>query len=521
MPEGYSSPLPFRPSSLDDFNQYAKALSRLIEEPLQRCHQLLARAYGYEDLHAMQLAMREPAGRAGPFGRTVLDDLTIFFSEPQFIEGIRSRSDRLLDLVAQYKQLGESQQLSARYAKVRELGLFDTPAEQRIASKRVFNALNILEGKSVSETIPGETREGIHAYAYLAQADSGEYYACLTRTGAAVRDALDEIFPLPGPRPESEFIEQGNIQRQRALDIMKAHPDCPWPLAYIVIRHAQVLAQGSWTGPLFYLDAEFIYPKMTGTFQSEVVKNARQLLPDVYRAVGMFDVLYKDITQLVCHFDPEVGRRIDYDVLTWPALLYWGGMVAANAGERDYAIRLLKRAVRINGISTQDRARDALCALVLEEGSRAVAACYQHNENEAFDNPSVWEGMARAAALSQEALSRSALNYLGTMLYSETAIEVFNPGWEPVSPGPSDECDANGIQQFMFLSAYFWQAHPDSVRFFQYMACHPALLEQVVGWHRTVRAQGSYGLLLTPELAGYKEGAQKAALQAVKDYARR
>ena len=56
----------FRPTSKKDFSRYARDLSWLIKEPLQKTQGMLARMYGYGSLHELQMNMAKP-GEPGPF----------------------------------------------------------------------------------------------------------------------------------------------------------------------------------------------------------------------------------------------------------------------------------------------------------------------------------------------------------------------------------------------------------------------------------------------------------------------
>lgn len=508
--------LPFRPVSLDDFYRYAKSLSRLIDEPPQPSQQLLAKAYGYSDLHELQ-GILERQGDPGPFEWESRD------TYPYAVDGLDERRERLLRLVAEKKGVSSPKWLKHRYSKVVDLGLFDTPPRHRAARKRVLGMLDVLEGEPVTPDAFGPHR-GISAYAKLATTSEGETYAQLTALGAAVRDATDEVFD-DWTRPEPEYEEQRRDQRRRALKIFNAHPDCPWPLAELITSHARALGQGSWIAPLWHpkstdTQGEFIYPVVNEQFKKDVVSNAKSLLPEVIKAVNLFEPLYEGVTRYAPEsYTPHDYDRLDYDTRTWSQLLYWGGKVAANAGELAYAVTLLKRVHRMKGTVAQHWAEEPLAALTLDEGFRSVMGCFTEDR---FYRLTPWQCLAFAASSYTLHATVAASYFVQAMFRSAEAIEVFNEDAPVLAAMTSYARDASPsrVQEFMFLSAKFWKRNPITDGLFRRLAREPGVLGPVLEWNRLVREEPIVNYALDPRFDSLQKKAIKAAEVVAHAYAR-
>lgn len=131
-PSGSTAVERFRPASPGDFKKYAKDLGWLIDKPLQRAQELLARMYGYADLHELQVILKR-AGTAGPF-----DDDSDFSERARFVEG---RAPRLARLLATELGIPEASPLPERPARVAQLGLFCSPKQQREMKTALVEAL--------------------------------------------------------------------------------------------------------------------------------------------------------------------------------------------------------------------------------------------------------------------------------------------------------------------------------------------------------------------------------------------
>lgn len=499
--------LPFRPVSIDDFYQYAKSLSRLIDEPPQSSQQLLARVYGYSGLHDLQTVMASP-GSPGPF------DWEARSTWPPSVEGLDERRSRLLRLVAEQKGVSHPRFLPDRCTKVVDLDLFDTPPRHRAARKRLFDMLTVQEHEPSVPSTAGP-HLGIGAYATIALTDKGEAYTRLTALGAAVRNAVDDIF-RDGTRPEPAYEGRRAEQRRLAIKIFNDHPDCPWPLASLIIHHARALGQGGWKAPLycppsFDQNGEFIYPSITEQFRADIVENAKKLFPDVIKAVDLFEPLYEGVDNYASEiYTPDDHDRIDYDVSTWSQLLYWGGRVAANAGEQGYALKLLEKVHGMKGHSAQHWAQEPLAALTLDKGLRRVMACFPRDH---FFFPTPWQCLAFATSVSPTSAQAASVFFVQAMFRSVTVIEVFNvdaPRLPALTSYPLEDAP-DSVHEFMWMSAPFWKKHPGVRQLFERIAGDSEVLEPVLDWHRTMRAEGIYNYTGDPRFRRLEKKVIKAA----------
>jgi hypothetical protein len=125
----------FRPASLADFGNSAKALQWLIGGKLMAAQELLARAYGHASVYALKAALRS-FGAPGPFEQDL-------FKNRQF-ELATARRTRLRHFVAQHINVAHG--LSPeRKELVVELGLHDTPLVHRELVSIVKKAVGLIE----------------------------------------------------------------------------------------------------------------------------------------------------------------------------------------------------------------------------------------------------------------------------------------------------------------------------------------------------------------------------------------
>ncbi len=112
----------FRPYSKKDFSFRSRKLSRLIDERLMKSMQILARIYGYRNLHVLHAVLKEP-GEPGPYDMVVSED-------------------RILKVIAQFKGV-LIEELAPRFRDATELGLFNIPPEHRQKFRALRDRWNI------------------------------------------------------------------------------------------------------------------------------------------------------------------------------------------------------------------------------------------------------------------------------------------------------------------------------------------------------------------------------------------
>ena len=124
----------YRPISKAEFSRYAKNFSWLIQLPLQRSQELLARAYGYRDYYGLRADLMK-GGEPGPF------DCNWSIPEgrgdiPHVLPNVAGRRERLQELLEQTFDEHEPgapnvSVLTTRQADALDIGLFDIPPIHR------------------------------------------------------------------------------------------------------------------------------------------------------------------------------------------------------------------------------------------------------------------------------------------------------------------------------------------------------------------------------------------------------
>lgn len=146
----------FRPASMADFTRYARDLGEMLEQPLQAAQQLLAKLYGYADLHELKISL-SVAGEAGPYEDKVELEVPdclkeLFYDEfgsaaPRELlaildEKMMQRAQRTWSLLVEQCGLQRSlPRANPAHALVAAGGFFSSPSAHRAAMSRVRLAL--------------------------------------------------------------------------------------------------------------------------------------------------------------------------------------------------------------------------------------------------------------------------------------------------------------------------------------------------------------------------------------------
>lgn len=143
LPEGFTHLSKFRPADLLDFGRRAKNMAKVLHLPLQDAQKVLARAFGYADLHELHQVLKEP-GAAGPYQ----DQLEAVNADSENL-GYKLRfyrDERLMRCLIAVRP----EQLSDERADVEvfacDLGLFSSPTAHRAATKSVIDFLASRKG---------------------------------------------------------------------------------------------------------------------------------------------------------------------------------------------------------------------------------------------------------------------------------------------------------------------------------------------------------------------------------------
>jgi hypothetical protein len=148
LPEGFTHLAQFRPADALDFSRRAKNLAKLMEAPLQAAQNILARAYGYADLHELQqvLKVEGPAGTYQDQLPTPADATTDLVANVRFY-----RNDRLMRCIVEAQEGLPVWEQYERNIFACDLGLFSSPTAHRQAVK----SLNAFLSSGVGHTLDG------------------------------------------------------------------------------------------------------------------------------------------------------------------------------------------------------------------------------------------------------------------------------------------------------------------------------------------------------------------------------
>jgi hypothetical protein len=130
----------FRPASLSDFKDYAKNLAWLTGLPKQKSQEILARIYGYSDLHELHAALKT-LGKPGPFQDELAPSMDFREWVPARFAPQASRIDRLVREAV--GKLPKHQH--HRFELAPMLGLFTSPAQHRLCTALVKKQVRAIE----------------------------------------------------------------------------------------------------------------------------------------------------------------------------------------------------------------------------------------------------------------------------------------------------------------------------------------------------------------------------------------
>lgn len=321
---------PFVPESLLDFKNYAACLAWLIEEEESKGEDLLMRIYGYQTISDLKKAIDETSLK-GPYDSKALvlneDGHIVENKEVDSLE----RSNLPLELVAEIKKCTLSD-LPSRYWKVRDLGLFDEPDKQRASFQLIRDKIDAIAGQ-----LSGKNRI-TSEYAYVTDSSEGETFFSFTPLGKAIYEAALEVLP-----PRSKWLNESDYYEtfEQLEELEREHPNNPWPKAILISWCSQYNYQGDWTTNLQH-DRENGYNLDVDLgFRNNAHLNALDWIDTATETISQFESLLGD------HAKNTADHKLyceNGDAFYWPAALFFGGMIALNAGE----LKLAKKWLSLN-----------------------------------------------------------------------------------------------------------------------------------------------------------------------------
>jgi hypothetical protein len=473
----------FRPLSRSDFSLRAKHTAWLLDTPLQATQEWLARAYGYGNLHELQrdldAAAKSPATHPpGPFDEALyatlgtkssgdgLGDVTHLI--PDF------RRNRLVQALATLPHPSIHLEGARRHHKIADIGLFCEPQGHRVAFQQVRELFQALEPPPNAN----QPRDLASDYAYLS--DDGEHGAmlCFTKLGRAVYDAVQEICESS---PDSEALAHRFSQLQRK------YPSNPWAHACAVCELAPAYWQSAWADNLPQ-SAEGMDP---GDANPSYRLNARALAlklePTARLAIDLFEELYGDAKHRAA--DHRLSSAIgEYgsDSFAYPAILYWGGRVAMNAGDFDTARKRLRQNMRI--VKGENfGSRYPLSALNLHAGRGPTAALWGSTSKRS-EYADVWMNLVEMSEAFTKNETTTAFDAFGRALFrSAHVLRAIVPNFRA-----ADACRVGSnhhhvahLQEFFYRTETFWKRHAREWLMLERVCAHPNLQQSYVAHHRS------------------------------------
>lgn len=459
-----SASIRFRPANQQDFSNFAKDLSWLLEEPLQKSQELLARIYGYSDLHEIQQEWGKN-NVPGPYDEDL--PLSGFDLNTKWV-----RDKRMLGLIAGAKKF-QLEGLPTRYSDAREIGLFATPGTHRMAFRRIKGKYEVLMAGRISDA------KILDDYAHLSTTEHGEVLAVFTPLGQGVFEAANSLILDPSQSHEETEWEHSEVELSKLIE---EHPQNPWPFAILLSSFSERWWQGPWDSSAGInggsMDADEGFQELATAF-------AKDLIGNVKKTIALFESLYHQQNSRLAPANFASARYSHgMDSYYYPAMLYWGGRVAQNAGETRLALQLFTKLYR-------DDARDGfgarfqIAVLKLNYGS-SLRGLFNFKAGPE-EEMTAWGRLAMAAsAFERNDLAGARLHFAKSLSITWAAIEPFTgklPDDERLNPHANINCPAN-IQEFMHLTRGYWSRIPSAKKYFTAIATDPSVRKAVSAFHR-------------------------------------
>lgn len=454
----------FRPVSTEDFSIRAKHAAWVLETPLQATQEWLSRVYGYGGLHELQqelkLRLKDPDSYPpGPFDEDY-DRLT-FAAIRDHTHTLRP-SDHMMPtlrgnalLAAAAAMMGipsPGGRLPSRHWKIRDIGLFSEPANHRASFQTIKARIDILEGNTTgSATAIGSD------YAYLDTDSQGSALLSFTAHGRAVLDALEEVTGEAERQDLEEYLPR--------LDALVAsYPVNPWVRAAYVITLSAPYWQSMWAQnlPRGSNRRGFSPSSANSGYMKHARSFARELLPHAELAIKLFEEMYEGQSANLAHHKLHgAGGKHGADSFYYPAILYFGGMVALNAGNHALAKRWLthnKKVVSDDNFGS----RYPLSALNLALGSGPTSALFKFKSADGYVDS--WYDFVRLAEfLSKDKMPAAKKALIRLLKGSPHALRAFDSSYHDTDHcwvGSNHDHIAH-FEEFFYRSRPFWDRNPE------------------------------------------------------------
>lgn len=314
-----ASPIKFVPANAADFKRAAKDLQHAYPLTLQQSQELLARMYGYADLHELQQAL----GKGHPPGP--------YISELEWEDAMAFHHTTSERFVREIKALAGWPLHPIGHVMFEDLLLLDTPARRRNAMnfhRDVQIEFSRLSAEPDKTKVPSDYMEFYvleDDFPGLPKVKPDGVFA-LTYLGKVLNTAVAVLVDrLSGPR-DPEEREGLSDQLERIFD---SHPNSPIACARrLVISCGAFFEDWQEDGELDALSDHWELAQHTRAL-------FEQLLPKTFR--GNIDPLL---------FDPLFSHGVDNRL--YLDTLYWGAYCAQKLGKDKKALAWARRYLRFD-----------------------------------------------------------------------------------------------------------------------------------------------------------------------------
>lgn len=407
----------FRLHHAAEFSARSRRLSMLLKVPLQKAQGVLAQAYGFADLHALQQDRRLAA-----------------ISPTLYPEGPYSGPLLLA---------GEADIITARNQRFRRLALEAADPEARDWAYEVPFLAFFEERAHHEEAWAAALARGRPGVGATEAVEPGtgwrQYYreGQFTPLGQAIRDELSLVMQASVGSPEMQQRASFRLD-----DLVAAHPDNPWVTTYELGELLEPYLQSDWS-EFVGRDGAAIHPALP-IAQREHAKDLLDCALDVMKTVTP---LFGDKLPSVAAAREMGGEA---ETVLWSALCYCG-VIAFNAGDHQRAWKWLSLYYRLN-MRDNFGARYFLAALSLNAGKGRMAGYFEADHG---GLPAHLYRMAEARRDGRSAVAEGHL--LSALRTSPHLIKAVDPRSRPVEgwSGSNHEWLATA-QEFFHRTATFW-----------------------------------------------------------------
>lgn len=450
--------LPFVPASDKDFKRYAKNLAVLLQVRYQRAQQLLAKVYGYSSYHQLRQTLESASHLPGPFHTDVLatggDDVSRL---GYLSDQLTAREDRALAVLrSESSEYDDDPTISqALNDAAHSIGLFEKPStHQRLFSRIYQKYPQLRSGEFPDVPLPAT------AYATLSINDERRVDLSFTELGRSIIESVNVLLPS-----DESFASDNAFEKCVAglTALSNRHPNNPWVSAVLIIEMSKRYYQTTWAD---YVHGRSQFSESFLHIEPIAASAAEDFLEEVAECISTFEALYegkgrKAVTYRYYENHSEFGG----DQFYWSAILFYGSIIAANAGDLNRAYSWMLSHYTINKRSDGFGSRYYLAAFRLVRGKGSIRQLFPLRSPDA----SPWSNLSLAAEAYIKQRPIEAARFFAQTVFHCYQVAVYFLGEIPRLDGAyigSNSRSLASVEEYFYRTEPFWLLHPDAQAFF-------------------------------------------------------